>query len=198
MGVIYGQVMDKENKPMEGAYVVLEDRDFEPIFQTLTDAEGRYQLEAPDGEYPFLFIVRDYGEKNLEYWCNNILLQEKLEVNCQIDKLEIYGVHVFEIKGAAPALTVYFRPMSLVKVLNAEKDIVPDITEESLTFMVNGEKCDLLLMNRVKEYTSEVPLNAFLVQIARPKKLQGRNKLDIRMVDEQGNLGMASLFFSLD
>lgn len=198
MGMIKGQVTDKNNKPVEGADVGVMNRDFEPVYRTVTDAEGGYTLEIPDGYYPFFMAVKEYGEKNLEYWCNGIELGGQLELNCQIDKLEIYGLHVFEVKGAGPALTVYFRPMSLVKVLNKEPDIAPELTEESLTCFVNGVKCNLLVMNTVKECTSDGLLTAYLIQISRPDNMTEKNKLDILLRDKDGNLGMASLFFQLD
>lgn len=198
MGIIKGQVTDKNNKPMEGADVGVMNRGFEPIYRTVTDADGKYTLEMPDGYYPFFMAVKGYGEENLEYWCNGIELSGQLDLNCQIDKLEVYGLHVFEVKGAGPALTIYFRPMSLVKVLSKEPDIAPELKEESFTCFVNGEKCDLLVMNTVKEYTSDGLLTACLIQISRPDNMKEKNKLDIILRDKDGNLGMASLFFQLD
>lgn len=198
MGIISGQVTDKNNKPVEGADVGIMNRDFEPVYYAVTDENGKYNLEMPDGAYPFFIAVKDYKEKNLEYWCNDICLQGELELNCQIDTLEVYGINVFVVKGAAPALTVYFRPMSLEKFLNNEKDIAPDITEESLIFLVNGEKCDLLVMNKVKEYTQDGILTAYLVQISRPADIKERNKLDIIVKDVEENMGMGSLFFTLN
>ena len=67
---------------------------------------------------------------------------------------------MFEICGAAPVLTVYFRPMSLVKALAQEADIAPLITEDNITFKVNGEVCKVLVMNQVKEYTQDGMLTA--------------------------------------
>lgn len=197
MGIISGQVMDKNHQPVEGANVIVMNRDFEPIYYTLTDAEGRYSLEMPNGEYPFFLAVKDYKENFLEYWCNDIHLQGKLELCCQIDKLEIYGINLFEVKGAAPALTIYFRPMSLEKALMNAEDIAPDITEQSLSCLVNGERCDLLMMNQVKEYTQDGPMTAYLIQISKPRNMAARNKLDIILKDIQGNIGMGSLFFSV-
>lgn len=198
MGIIRGQVRDKENRPIEGVDVSIMNWDFEQIYQTRTDAEGFYALEAPDGHYPFLTAVKDYGEKNLEYWCSQIELEGQLEISCQIDKLELYGLHVFEVKGAAPALTVYFRPMSLVKYLNQETDIAPELTEESLHCYVNGEECEVLVQNAVKEYAPDGLLTAWLIQISRPGNLAERNKLELLLRDRDGNLGMAGLFFRLD
>lgn len=195
MGTIYGQVTDKYHQPVAGATVGVMNRDFEMLYQTLTDADGKYRLELPDGAYPFLIAVKDYTVQNLEYWCNAISLQGQLELHCQIDTLEVYGLHVFAVKGAFPALTVYFRPMSLVKYLAKEQDIAPDLTEDSLTCLVNGEPCPLLLMNQVQEYSQDGTLGAYLIQIARPQTLAQRNKLDLIVKDADGNAGMASLFF---
>lgn len=195
MGMIHGQVTDKHRQPVAGATVGVMNRNFEMLYQTLTEADGQYRLELPDGAYPFLIAVKDYAAKNLEYWCSDISLQGELELCCQIDTLEIYGLHVFAVKGAFPALTVYFRPMSLAKYQAKEKDIAPDLTEDSPTCLVNGEPCPLLLMNQVQEYSPDITLRAYLIQIARPQTLAQRNKLDLILKDADGNTGMASLFF---
>lgn len=195
MGTIHGQVTNKNNQPVSSATVGVMNRDFEMLQQTLTDADGMYRLELPDVAYPFLIAVKDYTVRNLEYWCNDISLQGQLELNCQIDTLEVYGLHVFAVKGAFPALTVYFRPMSLTKYLAKEKDIAPELTKDSLTCLVNGEPCPLLLMNPVQEYSQDGTLGAYLIQIARPQTLAQRNKLDLIVQDADGNAGMASLFF---
>lgn len=196
MGIIIGQVNDKNGRPVAQADVGVMNQHFEPIAQTKTDEHGQYTLELPDGQYPFFLAVKDYGVNGLEYWCHDIVLEGKLELSCQIDKLEIYGLNLFTVKGAGPALSIYFRPMSLEKFLAGEKDIAPSITEQSLTCLVNGELCDLLVMNRVREYTTDGPLTACLIQITRPGTLLDRNKLDLLLEDEAGNFGMGSLFFS--
>lgn len=67
MGTIYGQVTDKYHQPVAGATVGVMNRDFEMLYQTLTDADGKYRLELPDGAYPFLIAVKDYTVQNLEY-----------------------------------------------------------------------------------------------------------------------------------
>ena len=195
MGKIYGKITDKYNQPMQEVMDGIMDKNFELQYQTVTNIDGTFCLELPEGEYPFFMAVRDYGEKYLEYWCNNISVQDSVELNFSIDTLEVYGMHVFEICGAAPVLTVYFRPMSLVKALAQEADIAPVITEDSITFKVNGEECKVLVMNQVKEYTQDGMLTAYLVQITRPINIQERNKLDITLRDVDGNMGMGSLYF---
>ncbi len=85
------------------------------------------------------------------------------------------------MKGSDPALAIYFRSTSLVKVLNKEADIAPEFTEESFTCLVNGEKCDLLVMNMVKEYTFDGLLTDCLIQVSRPGNMTGKNKLDLML-----------------
>ncbi len=196
MGIILGQVTDKAGEPVAQADVCVMNPQFEPVAQTQTDADGRYTLELPDGDYPFFIAVKDYGVNGLEYWCHDIRLQGQLELRCQIDRLEVYGLNLFTVKGAGPTLSIYFRPMSLDKFQAGEPDIAPDLTEQSLTCLVNGEKCDLLVMNPVKEYTADGLLTAWLIQVAKPEKLLPWNQLELRLEDEAGNFGMASLFFS--
>ena len=195
MAKIYGKITDKHNQPMNEVMAGVMDKNFEPQYQTVTNADGTFCLELPEGEYPFFMAVRDYGEKYLEYWCNDIRVEDSVELNFSIDTLEVYGIHVFEVRGAAPALTVYFRPMSLIRALAQETDIAPIITEDTVTFQVNGEECKILVMNQVKEYTQDGMLTAYLVQITRPANMQERNKLDITLRDVDGNIGMGSLYF---
>ena len=83
-------------------------------------------LDIPKGQYPFLTAVKDYGANYLEYWCQNISLQADMSLNVSFDKLEIYGLHVFSVKGASNSLMVYFRPMSLPKFQQGMQDIAPD------------------------------------------------------------------------
>ena len=42
------------------------------------------------------------------------------------DKLEIYGLHKFPVKGAGHSLMEYYRPMSLPKIQQAMQDIAPE------------------------------------------------------------------------
>lgn len=93
----------------------IKDNNFETIYFTKSDEHGDYKIDLPAGIYPFVTAVRDYGEKYLEYWCSNLKLIHDAELNICIDTLEVYGLNYFEVAGAYPSITVYFRPMSLPK-----------------------------------------------------------------------------------
>ena len=70
--LLYGNVKDKNGHAVSGANVEVKDEGFQTIYQTLSDAQGAYSIDLPSGKYPFVTAVKDYGVKNLEYWCQNI------------------------------------------------------------------------------------------------------------------------------
>ena len=197
MHKIFGTVKDKKERVLNGVTVSLMNEYFEDVATTFTNENGKYILEAESRHYPYLIIVRDYAEKFLEYWCQNISLNKDIEINCAIDKLEIYGLHCFKIKGASPALTVYFRPMSLEKQLNGEIDIVPRLKKEQMTVHINAESSKVFVLNEVKEYSQDMNMTAYLMQVSLPEKYYpvNENFIDIRINDEHGNYGQASMYF---
>ncbi|MCE5195692.1 MAG: carboxypeptidase-like regulatory domain-containing protein [Negativicutes bacterium] len=167
---LQGTVKDKTGNPIAEAEVRLLDRHFETLYSGLTDANGNYALPVQAGVYPFFFACKDYALNNLEFWCQDLPLWTDLSLDAVIDKLEVYGLHCFSIRGASPALTLYFRPMSLEKVLAKENNLCPDLEAAQIKAWVNGVACPLLHCNRVSEYikADQAAMDAFLIQIARP------------------------------
>ena len=198
MREIYGTVYDKNNKPLEKALVAILNNKFEIEYSDETNNEGKFNLSAEPKYYPFFIAVKEYKENYLEYWSQNIDLDEDLEINPKIDVIEIYGLHCFQVKGAGNYLMVYFRPMSLSKFKANEKNIVPDISKESLTVSVNGEFCEILTLSRVEEQFSDAQMTSFLIQISTDGvKFSGKNKLELSITDRNGDYGEASIFFKL-
>lgn len=198
MKEIYGTVYDKDNNPLEKALVALLNNKFEIEYSDETNNEGKFNLSAEPKYYPFFIAVKEYKENYLEYWSQNIDLDEDLEINPKIDVIEIYGLHCFQVKGAGNYLMVYFRPMSLSKFKANEKNIVPDIGKESLTVSVNGEFCEILTLSRVEEQFSDAQMTSFLIQISTDEvKFSGKNKLELSITDRNGDYGEASIFFKL-
>ena len=198
MKEIYGTVYDKNNNPLEKALVALLNNKFEIEYSDETNNEGKFNLSVEPKYYPFFIAVKEYKENYLEYWSQNIDLDEDLEINPKIDVIEIYGLHCFQVKGAGNYLMVYFRPMSLSKFKANEKNIVPDIGKESLTVSVNGEFCEILTLSRVEEQFSDAQMTSFLIQISTDGvKFSDKNKLELSIIDRNGDYGEASIFFKL-
>ena len=130
--------------------------------------------------------------KNLEYWCQNINLAQDLKLDIRFDTLEIYGLHVFSVKGAYPSLMVYFRPMSLEKYKKGDMDICPTI--KSVPVFVNSVEVSILEQNKVLEYIGDRALSAFLLQVEIPENIKRWNRVDIEIWDTDDAYGMASIF----
>lgn len=197
MKKIVGIVTNRDNKPLSGVNVVLKNHEFRDMFSTTTNNNGEYILEADGGYYPYIFAVREYGENYLEYWGQNIYLTDNLEINMKIGKLEIYGLNCFVIKGGYPALTVYFRPMSLRKALAEEEDIAPNLVPRMISAVVNENHAKVYLLNKVQEFVGENTMTAYLMQISCPSEEREKNKnfLQLHIEDEDGDIGEASIYY---
>lgn len=184
--MLRGAVRDKQGLPVSGALVELKDEGFQTVCFAVSDGDGRYSLDAEKGVYPFLTAVKSYAVDNLEYWCQNLDLRQDLRLDICFDKLEIYGLHAFCVKGGGNALMVYFRPMSLDKFLAGEADIAPEI--QTIVVRLDGKPVPVLGQHPVKEFE----MTAYLLQL----DANGRNweKLEISLWDTEGNFGMAAIF----
>ncbi|MBE6866324.1 MAG: carboxypeptidase regulatory-like domain-containing protein [Ruminococcaceae bacterium] len=189
--ILDGYIKDKYNQPVEQAVVELKNNSFETLFTACTDTEGYYRFDIPAGYYPFFFAVKGYKESGLEYWCQDIVLDEDLQLDAKIDTLEVYGLHCFTVKGAANGLMVYFRPMALDKYLKGCQDIAPDDIHLQVT--VDGNRCPVVNMNKVIEYAGAHPMTAWLIQVSTDKR-ENWHKVDVEIWDENGNYGAASVF----
>lgn len=194
MAIINGITKDKHGRNLAGVSIEVKNDHFGTIFQTFSDANGRFELQLPDGVYPYLTAVRDYADKYLEYWAHNVPAQGEVTLDIAIDTLEVYGIHAFEAKGGVRALSVYFRPMSLQKFKAGEKDIAPNLDENGISVVVNGQETDVLVVNRVQEYTRDGMLTAYLIQVVIPDNIQKWSRVDVTLRDREGNLGCATLF----
>ena len=195
MANIKGTTVGK-NGPLASVSIEIKNENFETIYQTFSDEDGKFELYVPDGVYPFLTAVRDYGDQYLEYWAQNVPAQQELELHIQIDTLEIYGLHAFIVKGAANALSIYFRPMSLEKFKAGEVDIAPVLKENDITVAINGRESKIYVVDPVREYIGEERkyLSAYLIQSSIPEGIKEWGRIDITICDPDKHIGRATLF----
>ena len=195
MGNIRGTTAGREGA-LALVSIEIKNEKFETMYQTLSDKSGKFELCVPDGSYPFLTAVCDYGGQYLEYWAQNVPAQRELELHIRIDTLEVYGLHAFTVKGAANALSIYFRPMSLEKFKIGEADIAPVLKENNITVAVNGRESKVHVVNPVREYIGEERgyLTAYLIQSSIPEGIQDWERVDITICDSEKHIGCATLF----
>lgn len=190
--LLSGFITDKNQAPIANAAVDLKDEHFETVYQAFSDDAGHYQLDVPPGHYPFLTAVKEYAVQYLEYWCQDIPLTKPLSLDVSFDRLEVYGLHVFPVKGAGNGLMAYFRPMSLDKYQRGEKDLAPEGI--SVTALVDGAPAPILQVSPVKEVAGGQEMTAYLVQIQAPSGGTVWNKCELQIQDQDSNYGAAAIF----
>lgn len=190
--ILEGYVTDKNKSPVANAHIEVKGGDFITLFSAESNESGYYKLDMPAGKYPFLTAVKDYGVNYLEYWCQNITLQNDMSLDVSFDKLEIYGLHVFEVKGAGNSLMAYFRPMSLPKFRQGVQDIAPeDIT---IKVVIDNREMPVITINSVKEFAGDREMSAFLIQVETAESNMLWHKFDLQIVDKDSNYGAATIF----
>lgn len=202
--VISGRVTDFNGQPIDSATIRLKDKTFKDVYETLTDKNGNYSLKVKKGIYYCLYAIKlpDYRVNRLEYWTWNVPVFKDVVINPQYDRMEIYGINVFEPQ-VTPQETymIYFRPMSLLKTLKiasmqkvdskdfqkakqtekliegADKliNMSPEnISAEELSIEVNGVKSDILGINKITEYARGILMYGYMVQILKPKSVESK------------------------
>lgn len=184
-----GHVKSKNNTPIAGAKIEIKNHSFATIYCAESNEEGYYQFDIPEGKYPFLTAVKDYAVNYLEYWCQNIPLLENTSLDISFDTLEIYGLHVFSVKGAGNGLMIYFRPMSLVKFQEGNENIAPD--DISIRVEVDGKETAIIAKNTVVEVAADREMTAYLIQV---EGTDAWNKIEIQIVDADSHYGAAAIF----
>ncbi|MGE0078109.1 MAG: carboxypeptidase-like regulatory domain-containing protein [Bacteroidales bacterium] len=196
--VVSGQVTDFNGQPIDSATVRLMDRSFKELYKTLSDSNGNYSMTVQKGDYYCLYAIKlsEYRVNRLEYWAWNVPVYQNMIINPQYDRIEIYGINVFEPQ-VTPQETymVYFRPMSLLKTqqvvsekqVNSQEfvkakqteslfgkndkwlNIAPDsITANELTVEINGAKAKILGISKVTEYARGIFMYGYNVQVLKP------------------------------
>jgi len=187
---IHGQVTDFNGIAIDSVTIMLKNKNFENLYETVSDKNGNYSLTVLKNSYYCFYAIRlvDYAKTKLEYWAWNIPAFHDLEINPKYERMEVYIMNAFEPQ-VSPHETymVYFRPMSLTKshkfegkrsikeverTATAEKslmDIAPEsITAEELTVHINGLESEVVGINKIKEYARGAYLYGYLIQIKKP------------------------------
>lgn len=203
--MVSGQVTDFKGHPLDSVTIRIKNKSFENIYETLSDKEGNYSIKVKEGDYYCLYAIKlpEYRVNRLEYWTWNVPVHKDIVINPQYDRIEIYGINVFEPQ-VTPQETymIYFRPMSLLKTLKlaSEQDIdkkkfetatqtenllksseklinmSPDsISEEELTIEINGIESEIVAVNKIIEYARGFRMYGYCVQVIKPNDKNENN-----------------------
>jgi hypothetical protein len=189
---IYGHVTDFNSKPIDSVLVSVKDKNFNGLYEGLTDKNGYFSITVAKGNYYCIYAIKsaDYAKTKLEYWAWNIPAYKDMEINPQYERMEVYGINGFEPQvGPYETYMVYFRPMSLSKVLESQGkinkkeiekraatnhdtvNIAPNsISNDELTVSINDIQTDVINIRKVVEYARGFFMYGYLIQILKPKK----------------------------
>lgn len=200
---IQGTISDYLGHPIAGASVFVQDRDFKDLYQVKADDKGHYRLCLPKGSYPYLSAIREenyansprfdgnVGEARLEFWSWGFVADRDTTLDIHYDKMEVYGVNVFQIQGATPAFQIFARPMSIQRTIAwmADKSrpahLAPSMDRLKVEVYVDGQPVEVLHKQKVDEYVSEGQMmDACLITVTRPDKATDKGYRVFRIVME--------------
>lgn len=210
---ISGRVTDFKNQPIEGASVELKNSRFETVAKAVSGKDGRYLLDAEKGNYMALSAVKDYKVRYLEYWAWAIPVERDLEINPRFDRLEVYAINAWQPQGAYPSYQIYFRPMSLTRVIkkiteaggmdNLRKlpllDIAPELDVKDVAITIDEQAVKVLRVNKIREAAGpNQDMIGYVIQTDLPenKPAAEYSLITITLTDvETGEMGEGSVFF---
>lgn len=205
---ITGRVSDYNGNPIDNCSVMFQNSNFDVLYETKTDEKGKYQIDIPKGKYSNISAINmdtyphtmKHGTKNedlrLEFWGWNFIADRDTTLNIQYNRMEAYGLHVFQVPGGVPAYQIYVRPMSLTRFLtnkgiqNAQHkedlsniaqmssadtakcdNIAPAIDKAGIKVWIDGEEVDVLMKQQIKEYYEATEYGiAYYITVNRPEK----------------------------
>lgn len=206
--LIDGIVSDYNGNCISNCSVMFQNSNFNVLFETKTDINGRYRITIPKGKYSNMGAINmdtyphtmkpgtENKDLRLEFWGWNVIADRDTTINIRYDRMEVYGLHVFQIQGSVPAYQIYFRPMSLTRFLFNKKitdakhnedlsdivqtassetarcdNIAPSIDKADIKVWIDGEEVPILMKQQIKEYYDAVEYGiAYYITVDKPIK----------------------------
>ena len=143
---------------------------------------------AEDGSFDALVPARVYSSVNvngagysydaLERWAWDYDLTKDREETFLLDRMELYSIHAFEVRGGPATLFVSFRPTALSRVLQYDKDgdgvvndeernamgqalrrsptaIGPELKASDVKVWLDGKLYPVIQMNQIPEWNGD-------------------------------------------
>lgn len=187
--VVSGRVTDFDGNPIDSVTVGWMNPAFNGQYYATTDADGRYCARIPRGryayagginmaEYPNAGSTLPDAAQRLENWHWNYIAHRDTTFDFRYHRLEVYGLNAFQVQGATPGYTVYFRPMSLTRsqawtragMPAGDNGLAPSIDSARIEVTIDGEPVKIRMAQQVKEYFDDANWSgAYLLFVDRPK-----------------------------
>lgn len=210
---ICGRVTDYNGQPIDSCSVFWQSTSFNMVKEAITNADGQYTARIPKGKYQSMGAINmstyphfakpglPEADQRLEFWGWDFIADRDTTLNIRYNRMEAYGLRVFQIPGGMPTYQIYVRPMSLTRMLKGQKEEKPEsirraenlnnIEQKTITkqakaslwapsadklkvvVWINGEEAPLLMKQEIKEYFgANEYVNAYLLTVDAPKHLK--------------------------
>ena len=209
---ISGQITDYNQQPIDSCSVFWQNCKFQSIAEAITDKDGFYSIRIPKGKYQSMAAIRmntypnssslnvTPNEQRLEFWGWDFIAEKDTVYDYQYHRMEVYGIRVFQIPGAAQTYQIYFRPMSLTRIQDwirngqpGEGNWAPHSDSLQAIVRINGDETPILMQQEIKEYFAPGKWsNAYLLTVEIPQK-KSTNPYDLFKIEltdlENGDRG---------
>lgn len=205
--IISGRITDFDDNPVPNALIDLKNSDFSTAHKSYSSEDGQYSIKAKKGKYIGLFAmdINEYPhfsslpqkDQRLEFWAWDLIADRDMTIDIRYHRLEIYGVNAFRIQGAYPGYMLYFRPMSLSRIMSGMQDMAPLPENAEIKVEINGLPVQINHIQRVREYVPEAVIYGYLLHVSLEETENDKpyNKFKIYMKDlETGDMGEALYF----
>jgi len=196
---IYGKVRNQEGQLIQGAEISIKDSKLRDIAKGKSNDLGEYEFFVQAGQHTAFSAVAEQGTTYLPYWEWNFAKMEDCEIDVTLGTIEIYAANVLIPVGTFPQFMIFFRPMSLSKLIqykNGPKankgeivDVAPDITIEDIELTIDGQKAKIFTLNKVEEFGGDNNLNGYFMTTQRPIEMnfEDYTKIEIKIHDKDTN-----------
>jgi len=201
---IYGTIKYFDGSVIEKPVINITGKDIAAI----GDENGNFEIYTYGNKCQMGVFQKDYSKKTLEAWIYNIDIDEDVELNICIDKMEVYRIHMWNGEGSD---YIHFTPMSLNRVQNAVKEgieseldllekkgVWPTLDKKDVTVYANEEEVKVLSFQEVPDFLTEhnnkiYSRNSYVLSIPKGHKgkvikIQIKDKLEIenKQITEKG------------
>ena len=201
---IYGTVKYFDGSVIEKPVINITGKDIAAI----GDENGNFEIYTYGNKCQMGVFQKDYSKETLEAWIYNIDIDEDVELNICIDKMEVYRIHMWNGDSSD---YIHFTPMSLSRVQNAMKEgikseldllekkgVWPTLDKKDVTVYANEEEVKVLSFQEVPDFLTEhnnkvYSRNSYVLSIPKGHKgkvikIQIKDKLEIenKQITEKG------------
>ncbi|MTI71229.1 MAG: hypothetical protein FH751_13345 [Firmicutes bacterium] len=129
------------------------------------DKLGNFEISIHGNKDSIGVFEKNYTKKTLESWLYNINILEDKHLDITIDKMEVYGIHMWKGQNSD---YIHFIPMSLTKAREAMKkdydnelDLLknnpwPKLNRKNLKVFANDKEIDILSFKEVSDFLANV------------------------------------------